>query len=77
MPTRRPAYDHSSDVSRNAIESALQRTAKGVNYRPKQTMFGPSIAAETTAAAKTLRAPVHPSGLTAANALGLSTQNPA
>lgn len=72
-----PASAVASALSRLAREGVLQRTAKGVYYRPRQTRFGASIPAAGTAAAKTLRAPLHPSGLTAANALGLTTQNPA
>ena len=72
-----PASAVASALSRLAREGVLQRTAKGVYYRPKQTRFGASLPSSTAAAAKTQRAAVHPSGLTAANALGLSTQNPA
>jgi len=57
-------------------EGELQRISKGVYYRPVQTSLGPSIAGASAAAAQTLRAPVHPAGLSAANALGLTTQNP-
>jgi hypothetical protein len=54
----------------------LQRVAKGVYYRSAPTSFGPSIAGASAVAAQTLRAPIHPAGLSAANLLGLSTQNP-
>jgi hypothetical protein len=57
-------------------EGELQRISKGVYYRPVHTSFGTSIAGASAAAAQTLRAPVHPAGLSAANALGLTTQNP-
>jgi hypothetical protein len=57
-------------------EGELQRISKGVYYRHVQTSFGPSIAGASAAVAQTLRAPVHPAGLSAANALGLTTQNP-
>lgn len=63
-------------LSRLAREGVVQRVAKGVYYRPEPTSFGPSIASSTAIAAGTISAPVHPSGLTAANLLGLSTQNP-
>lgn len=63
-------------LSRLARKGVVQRVAKGVYYHPEPTSFGPSIASSTAIAAGTLTAPVHPSGLTAANVLGLSTQNP-
>lgn len=63
-------------LSRLAREGALQRVGKGLYYRPAQTSFGPSVPAASGVASQTLRAPLHPAGLSAANALGLSTQNP-
>lgn len=63
-------------LSRMAREGALRRVGKGVYYRPHQTSLGPSRPVASAAAAQTLRAPVHPAGLNAANVLGLSTQNP-
>lgn len=66
-----------TELSRLARDGALRRTGKGVYYRPTPTSFGPSTPATGAAAAETLTAPVHPAGLSAANALGLTTQNPA
>jgi hypothetical protein len=63
-------------LSRLAGEGVLQRVGKGVYYRPTQTSFGPSVPAASGVASQTLRAPLHPAGLSAANVLGLSTQNP-
>lgn len=63
-------------LSRLAREGALERVAKGVYYRSEPTSFGPSIPSSAAVAAETLSAPVHPSGLSAANVLGMSTQNP-
>jgi hypothetical protein len=63
-------------LSRLAKEGPLQRVSKGVYYRPEQTSLGPSLPAASGVAAQTLRAPLHPAGLNAANVLGLSTQNP-
>lgn len=40
------------------------------------TALGPSVSSATAALAKTFRAPLHPSGLSAASMLGLTTQNP-
>lgn len=63
-------------LSRLAKEGVLQRVSKGVYYRSRQTALGPSLPSASGAAAQTLRAPLHPAGLNAANVLGLSTQNP-
>ena len=49
---------------------------KGVYYRSMPTTFGLSVPGASAAAAETLRAPLHPAGLTAASVLGLTTQNP-
>jgi Family of unknown function (DUF6088) len=71
-----PASAVATTLSRMAREGALRRVGKGVYYRSRQTSFGPSGPAASGAVAQTLRAPVHPAGLSAANFLGLSTQNP-
>lgn len=63
-------------LSRLTKEGVLRRVGKGVYYRPTQTSFGLSMPAASGVASQTLRAPLHPAGLSAANALGLSTQNP-
>ena len=64
-------------LSRLVPEGELQRVQKGVYFRPRPTVIGPSIPAPSGAVASSLRAPLHASGLSAANLLGLSTQNPA
>lgn len=63
-------------LSRLAASGELQRVRKGLYYRPKQTAIGPSLPSASAALAQTFHAPLHPAGLNAANALGLSTQNP-
>lgn len=63
-------------LSRLAADGELQRVRKGLYYRPKTTVLGPSLPSATAALARTFRAPLHPSGLTAAGVLGLTTQNP-
>ena len=63
-------------LSRLAREGQLDRVSKGVYYHAVPTSFGMSVPSPSAAAAQTLRAPVHPAGLSAANALGLTTQNP-
>ena len=65
-----------TELSRLAHEGELKRVEKGVYYHPVSTSFGMSMPAASVAAAESLRAPVHPAGLTAANVLGLTTQNP-
>lgn len=63
-------------LSRMAQEGELRRVSKGVYYRATPTSFGPSVPSASSVAAGTLTAPVYLAGLSAANALGLSTQNP-
>lgn len=63
-------------LSRMARDGTLERVAKGVYYRPQLTSFGPSIAGASAVAAQTLKTILHPTGLSAANLLGLSIQNP-
>jgi hypothetical protein len=63
-------------LSRLARGGDLQRVGKGVYYRPRSTAFGPSLPAASAVAPQTLRTVLHPAGLSAANVLGLSTQNP-
>lgn len=63
-------------LSRLARSGVLQRLSKGVYYRPRQTPFGtsrPNPAAIHKLA--TRRKKVYPSGITAANLLGFTTQN--
>jgi hypothetical protein len=71
-----PASAVAMALSRLAREGELQRVGKGVYYRPRPTAFGSSIPAASAVAPQTLRTALHPAGLSAANALGLSTQNP-
>jgi len=63
-------------LSRLAGAGELQRVRKGLYYRSKPTAIGPSGPSGSAVMAKTARAPLHPSGLTAGTVLGLSTQNP-
>jgi Family of unknown function (DUF6088) len=64
-------------LSRLTAEGVLRRVRKGLYYRPKATVLGPSVPSASAAAAYTLRVPLHASGLMAANGLGFTTQNPA
>lgn len=63
-------------LSRLATDGELQRIRKGLYFRPKATALGPSMPSATAALTQTFHAPLHPAGLTAASALGLTTQNP-
>jgi len=63
-------------LSRLARQGTLRRVRKGLYYRPHQTVLGESIPGTSDIAKETLRAPMHPAGLTAANLLGFTTQNP-
>jgi hypothetical protein len=64
-------------LSRLTASGELQRVRKGIYYRPKQTVLGPSVASGAALLAQTAKMPLHPAGLTAGTALGLTTQNPA
>jgi hypothetical protein len=65
-----------TELSRLARQGKLQRVGKGVYYRPTPTSFGMSVPGASATAAQLLSTPAHPAGLSAANLLGLSTQNP-
>jgi Family of unknown function (DUF6088) len=74
------------DLPATAVTQALHRleraglvthVRKGLYYRGRDTTFGPSIPAHSDIAARSVRAALQPAGLTASNALGLTTQNPA
>lgn len=71
-----PATAVAHALSRLAGTGDLQRIRKGLYYRSKPTVIGPSGPSGSEVVAKTARAPLHPSGLTAGTVLGLSTQNP-
>lgn len=63
-------------LSRLAREGFLKRIRRGLYYRPKPTILGESQPASSDIALQLLKGPVHPAGLTAANILGFTTQNP-
>lgn len=71
-----PAPAVAKTLSRLAQEGELRHVEKGVYYRPVPTSFGMSVPSASAMTAQTLNAPLHPAGLSAANALGLTTQNP-
>lgn len=73
-----PAEAVAMTLSRLAKEGVLHRERKGLYYRPRQTPFGMSIPSASGSVALSLGdRPLHPAGLTAANVLGFTTQNPA
>lgn len=72
-----PASAVAHALSRMTAAGELQRVRKGIYYRAKLTALGPSVPSASGAVAQTMRAPLHPAGLSAGTALGLSTQNPA
>lgn len=72
-----PATAVAHALSRLASQDELQRLRKGLYYRSKQTVIGPSVPSASAAVGHTLNAPLHPTRLSAGNVLGFSTQNPA
>jgi hypothetical protein len=64
-------------LARLADAGVIRRVRSGLYYRSRKTVVGPSIPSATAMIGHTLKAPVHPAGLSAANVLGLTTQNPA
>lgn len=63
-------------LSRMAGKRELTRVGKGVYYRAAPTSFGMSVPGASATTAQLLSTPTHPTGLSAANLLGLSSQNP-
>jgi hypothetical protein len=63
--------------SRLKRKGTLERLSKGVYYRPRQTAFGPSRPSPTAIRRLAQRSKtIFPSGSSAANLLGFSTQTP-
>lgn len=61
-------------LSRLAREGKIQHIRKGVYYLPKQTLLGESHPSDAAVLREVLRDKARPTGITAANLLGLSTQ---
>ncbi len=72
-----PAQAVAQALHRLENEGVVRKVRKGIYYRGRQTAFGPSVPSDSDIAAVALRTPLQPAGLTAANILGLTTQNPA
>lgn len=64
-------------LSRLPGEGELQRAGKGLYYRPRRTVVGRSRPSPGKVAEASARHTLHPSGLSAANLLGFTTQNAA
>ena len=71
-----PATAVAQTLSRLARKGNLQRVSKGIYYHPRMTVFGQSQPSPDAIIARRATKPLLPSGLTAANLLGFSTQNP-
>lgn len=63
-------------LSRLAKRGDLRRISRGVYYRERQTVIGPSKAGQSAVELSLLRG-ARPTGLSAASLLGFSTQQPA
>jgi hypothetical protein len=63
-------------LSRLTRRGVLQRVGRGLYYHPRPTVIGPSRPSREAILAHRLSKPLQPAGMTAANLLGFSTQNP-
>ena len=72
-----PATAAAQTLSRLTHEGVLQRVGKGIYYHPRMTVLGPSRPSQSALLTHRLKQPLLPAGITAANLLGFSTQNPA
>ncbi len=71
-----PAGAVARTLSRLAEDGTLTRVQKGLYWRSRPTIVGPSRPTASGAVARTARAALHPAGITAASYVGLATQNP-
>ncbi len=72
-----PATAVTQALSRLTRSGVLQRVSKGIYYHPRATVFGKSQPSRDAVLARRLTQRLLPAGLTAANLLGFTTQNPA
>lgn len=70
-----PLLTTAKALSRLAAEGRIIRTSKGRYYHPRQTAFGTSRPPKMRAAEISAVHKLHPSGISAANLLGFTTQN--
>ncbi len=66
-----------ASLSRLHRDGVLSKLRRGVYYKPRPTVVGPSRPTSEALIAKVARDPLVPSGLTAAAYLGFTTQTPA
>lgn len=71
-----PSYAVAKTLFRMEKSGQLKRVRKGVYYRPRMTIVGPSLPSREALIAKVTKEPLHASGLTAAAYLGFTTQTP-
>jgi hypothetical protein len=64
----------SQALSRLAKEGVVRRLRRGIYYRPKQTVIGESKASSAALSSRLLASGARPTGLTAAQTLGFTTQ---
>jgi hypothetical protein len=72
-----PARTVARALARLAEAGVVRRVRNGLYYHARQTVIGPSVPSPTAMVGLVAPAALHPSGLSAANLLGLTTQNPA
>jgi hypothetical protein len=72
-----PVASVAQAYSRLTRERVLQRVGKGLYYHPRDTVFGKSHPPDVEVVNRRLKQRLLPAGLTAANMLGFTTQNPA
>lgn len=71
-----PSTAVTKTLSRLAQNGILQRVGRGLYYHSRPTVIGPSRPSKDVILAHRLSKPLKPAGMTAANLLGFSTQNP-
>lgn len=71
-----PSAAVAQTLSRLARAGKLQRLSKGIYYRPRQTSFGKSMASPAALQKLLPKGRAFPSGISAANLLGFTTQMP-
>lgn len=71
-----PATSVAKTLGRLVRDDQIQHVAKGLFYVPRATAFGASVPTGPDVIAHVNLGTIHPSGLSAANVLGLTTQNP-
>lgn len=72
-----PSAAVSQALSRLARGGELDRVRKGVYYRSRPTVLGTSRPSPDSIVTHSTKTRLHPAGITAANYLGFTTQNPA